>query len=86
MPMPELLKSKKHALIQNRINNHSKLGNVQREYVELFNNLSSLRPAARYLNEAFNPSYQECEQMLSIAQKLFEFVDESSPKRTMTNI
>jgi uncharacterized protein (UPF0332 family) len=48
--------AKKHKSIHSGINIWAKLGNVDREFVEMFNKLSANREAARYSTEKYNLS------------------------------
>lgn len=55
--------AKSHGSIKSAINAWSKLGNVNREFVELFNKLTSARNSARYDPEVstLNVTQKECE-------------------------
>lgn len=86
MPMPELLNSRKHSLIQTRINSHSKLGNVQSKHAKVFNQLSESRAFARYLNGAFDPSDEKCQEQLAATKELFSFIEQRSPKLSLSDI
>lgn len=86
MPMPELLTSRKHSLIQTRINSQSKLGNIQSKHAKVFNQLSESRAFARYLNGEFNPSDDKCQEQIAAAKELFDSIEQRSPKFSLTEI
>lgn len=86
MPMPELLTSKKHTLIQTRINIHSRLGNVQSKHAKVFNQLSESRAFARYLNGAFNPVDNKCLEQLATTKELFDSITQRLSKFNLSDI
>jgi hypothetical protein len=86
IPDVKILKSKKHNYIHNKYNWWGNLGNTDKSYVELLNNLSNLRSSARYLNSDLNLSEEQMNKMLFTAQKMYEDLLKNIPKIIETNL
>jgi len=77
IPDRSYLTSRKHNAWHTRINKWGQLGNVDLKYVELFNQLSQDRGAARYSFEEFQMNDAEVKQITDTCHSFLEFVEGS---------
>lgn len=82
-PDPEkvVLKARSHGTISAKYNWLRKTGGIEPEYTELLNQLTDLRPLARYLRGAVNLTPERMTQMLTSARELFNKLRSRIPTR-----
>ena len=74
-PYERLLKKHGHGFIASEFNRYGgKFGNVQREYVELFNELTNLRQSARYGTAPLPVPPERVEQWMQTAEAMLDDV------------
>jgi uncharacterized protein (UPF0332 family) len=83
MPIRTVLAGKTHGSIQGPFNIHGKLGNTDMEFVQLLNQLSELRPKARYLSAPLSVDQATLLKMLSKAQDMLCAVEAHAPRREL---
>lgn len=66
----ELLKSKKHSKIHDKLNSQTNIGNIKEEFRELFNKISDMRQTYRYLHRQVDFSIGDCQIWLKKAKKV----------------
>jgi uncharacterized protein (UPF0332 family) len=64
--------SKKHGTVHARYNQYGNYGNIESKYTKLLNQLSSLRPKARYVQSNFSISKEDAKKMFKIALEMHE--------------
>jgi len=62
-----------------QINAHSKLGNIESKYAQLYNYLRSARDKARYLNIPLEASAEECLRHYQTASEMIREIEATSP-------
>jgi hypothetical protein len=67
-----MLSSKKHAKVSFRFHQWNRLGNTDPRFTALFNKLSNLRHAARYLEKELELKPEEVKDMLAVAEQMYE--------------
>lgn len=70
-----------HKAIHCRYNQFGKLNHMDQSYIDAFNQLSSLRSKARYLNDSFELSEEVAHKLLSDVQNAYEFAEECYSER-----
>jgi uncharacterized protein (UPF0332 family) len=70
MPDPKFRKKATHGMIQQRYNEYAKLGNVEPDYRDSFNKLSSLRARARYLQGEIPITEEEIRTLCENVKKM----------------
>ena len=80
-PDRRALVSKKHGFVRAGLNKQGRLGNVPREHVKLLNQLSALRPGARYGYDGRSFGDVRLENLVEQTSAFLEFVETRRPKR-----
>jgi uncharacterized protein (UPF0332 family) len=80
-PDEVLLSKGSHNLLQTRLNQHSKFGNVDARYARLLNRLWDLRSPARYVPKTFRLENKEAEELLASAKEMRKLAEEQLPPR-----
>ena len=83
-PDAQLMAARKHSTIRSKFNQRSRLGNVEREFVTLYNELTNLRSSARYVSDhwVFDPARGE--GMLLEAEHMYATLEKQRPRRDAT--
>lgn len=81
MPLEPLVKTSRHTYIKTQLNSHSKLGNFQSRYAQLYNYLCATRDKARYVNARLQVTEEDCAMWLETAEEMLTEVTNNSPKR-----
>jgi len=64
-----------HKIIKNMYEEYAELGNVKKEYKEIFNELYELRPRLRYFQPDYNISKEKIEHYLRIIKEIIEDIE-----------
>jgi hypothetical protein len=81
LPFPELLTSKKHTLVAQRLNQVGRYPeNVDRAFVELLNDLGPMRGEARYVAGAVSWSSDEMQLKAAVVRTTLDRVKAQAPK------
>lgn len=80
-PDKVILKARSHGTISAKYNWLRKTGGIEPEYATLLNQLTDLRPLARYLRGAINLTPERMTQMLTSARELFNRLRSRIPAR-----
>lgn len=67
--------SKNHKATSSRINRESKLGNIPKEYIDVFNKFGKLRDTTRYLNGNIEFSNKEAIEYLNSTKEYLVTVE-----------
>ena len=79
-PDKKYTKKGSHSVTHSRINMQSKLGNIPKEYIEIFNKFHSIRDSARYLNGDVHFEKDEALKFLKAAKDYHEIVSSKIQK------
>lgn len=80
LPDENLLSIKKHSPWKTKINLWNKQGNINADYVDLYNSLFKNRNKARYSHEPFIMKKRTARKMLKLATEFISELKESLPK------
>ncbi len=81
MHMPEAVTSRGHGFVHSAYNAWGRLGNADRRYTSLLNQLGQLRSAARYLRGSLTVSDNDLRETLGTARQMYSELHEQLPKR-----
>ncbi|AKU95762.1 hypothetical protein AKJ09_02426 [Labilithrix luteola] len=85
-PDERILGSKKHSFIAAKINHHGHMGNVDRAFVALLNDLIRQRGTARYVAGRVDLDPSRMEEMASVVKCNLESLKSGAPKRYPSSI
>lgn len=81
MHLPQAATARGHGFLHSAYNNWGRLGNTDRRYTSLLNDLTRLRTTARYLRGELAVSDRELQDMLATANEMYSDLMEKLPRR-----
>ena len=77
-PDKTIIEAKSHDVVHRKINMQRKLGNVNSDHIDTFNNLKNLRSSARYLQTELTIQKAQVEEMFGDIKEFIENVSKLS--------
>jgi uncharacterized protein (UPF0332 family) len=81
LPDKKLISSKTHGFIKSRFNQWSHLGNIERDFASLLNELEQMRAPARYGFNAWELPVEKAQSLLERSEKMLGDVTLRTPRR-----
>jgi uncharacterized protein (UPF0332 family) len=81
LPDSKILSGKTHGIIKSGFNQWSKLGNIERDFADLLNELESMRAPARYSLQPWELPVEQAKSLLVRAETMLAEVTSRAPRR-----